>query len=328
MKKGYGTMKKRWVLACLLFLGCGRAEAAPYIDDTVADQWFTGSLESPSPAIPKAGILAIEPYVIYGNNTGAYDSNWNHHSVENGTDQLASVILLKYAITDQISFQGVPSFSRQWNDHSSSNGVSIGDLPLEFDYRVNNENRKTGLPSATFSLGMNLPTGSYDRLHTPLDGVGSGAYSIKEGLLLQSLFDTWGNHPVRFRLWGTAYEPVANVNVHGTSVYGTGQGFQGHATPGFSSQIGLGTEYGLDQRWVVAIDFVQNFAAASDVNGTDGPGNAVHTNSGASTTFAVAPALEYNLSSTMGIIAGVEVSAAGRNSSSYIAPNIALSMVF
>ena len=41
----------------------------------VQAQWFTGSLEAPSPALPKAGMLAIEPYVIYQVNTGAYGSS-------------------------------------------------------------------------------------------------------------------------------------------------------------------------------------------------------------------------------------------------------------
>jgi hypothetical protein len=38
--------------------------------------------------------------------------------------------------------------------------------------------------------------------------------------------------------------------------------------------------------------------------------------------------VEYNWSDNVGVIAGVEFSAAGRNTSSYVAPQIALAMAF
>jgi hypothetical protein len=174
---------------------------------------------------------------------------------------------------------------------------------------------------------MNFPTGDYDRLSRPLNGLGTGAFTAKEGILFQSLFDTWGDHPMRLRFFGDAYEPLADVSIHDASVYGTSQGFQGQAAPGVSA-VGLGIEYGLNQRWVLALDLVQNFANGFRVNGMDAVGSVVHTNGGSSASFALAPAIEYNLSGSLGIIAGVAFSAAGRNTSSYIAPQIAISKAF
>jgi hypothetical protein len=158
--------------------------------------------------------------------------------------------------------------------------------------------------------------------------LGSGAYTAKEGLLFQSLFDTWGHHPMRLRLYGAAFEPIAKVSVHDLSVYGTDQGFHGQATPGFAAEIGLGAGYGLDQRWVLALDLVQNYSNGFRLSGTDMAGNLVSTHATSSSRFAVAPAVEYNWSDNVGIIVGVEFSAAGRNTSSYIAPQIALSTSF
>ena len=71
-----------------------RAEAATdYVIDegTVQDQWFTGSLEAPSPALTKAGIFAIGPLRHLARvNTGAYgNSGWAHYSVpQNNLNQL------------------------------------------------------------------------------------------------------------------------------------------------------------------------------------------------------------------------------------------------
>lgn len=309
----------------ILGLPCICAAQVVLGDAAVQSQWFTGSLESPSPALPKAGILAIEPYFIYTHITGLYDSSGDQHSVSNAGDQFATVVLLKYAVTDRISIQGIPLIAHAWNDQSTATG--IGDLPVEIQYRFNDENNKTGFPSVTASLGVNLPTGDYDRLHSSLDGLGSGAYTVKQGLLAQSLFDTWGHHPMRLRFYGSLFETVADVPVNGLSVYGTNQGFSGHASPHVASQVGIGVGYGLDQRWVLAFDLVQNWANGFHLRGSNA-GVSVDTYLPSSAKTSLATAVEYNLSSSIGVIAGVEFSVAGRNSSSYLAPQLAVSMSF
>ena len=81
-------MKHAWIFVVVIAASWSPAEAAPYLDDTVQGQWFTGSLEAPSPALPNAGILAIEPYAIYTGDTGAFNSGWGHYSVPNNLNQL------------------------------------------------------------------------------------------------------------------------------------------------------------------------------------------------------------------------------------------------
>jgi hypothetical protein len=301
----------------------GTASAQATGDATVRAQWFTGSLEAPSPALPKAGLVAVEPYVIYQRNTGLYDNKGGHQPVSDDIRQVDSVTLLKYGITDRLSIQALTAFAHVWNDDNSVTGAI--DLPIEFDYRFNNENNETGLPSVTASVGISLPIGDYQHLGVPLDGLGTGTYGLKQGLLLQSLFDTWGHHPVRLRLYGVALEPLANVSLHDMTVYGTTQGFIGHAAPGFAGNLGFGDSYCLTQRWVLAIDVIQKFAHGSRLVGLDGAGNIVNTQQSGSARTGIAPAIEYNFSSHVGAIAGVEMSVAGRSTSSYVAPQIALS---
>ncbi|MEP7246443.1 MAG: hypothetical protein ABI885_22570 [Gammaproteobacteria bacterium] len=295
-------------------------------DAAVQAQWFTGSLAAPSPALPKAGLLAIEPYVVYEDNTGVYDNSGRSHSSRNDVRQDDSVTVFKYGITNRLSIEALPSWARVWKDQTRATGV--GDLPMELEYRFNDENNRTGFPSVTAVVGVTLPLGHYDRLKSPLDGLGSGAYTIKEGILLQSLFDTWGHHPMRWRFYGAAFEPSSEVSVTDTSVYGTTQGFRGRGMPGFSSEFGVGAGYGLDQRWVLAFDFVQKFSDGSRIRGIDASGSSVNTTAAHSARTSVAPAVEYNFSGRIGVIAGVEFSVAGRNTASYVAPQIALSMAF
>jgi hypothetical protein len=302
------------------------ALAQTAVDAAVQSQWFTGSLEAPSPALSKAGLFAVEPYVIYTQNTGAYDDSGRRYGVADNLNQVQSETSVKYAITDRLTVQALPSFAYSWTAHASSTG--LGDLPIEFEYRFNNENDKTGWPSVTASLGVRLPTGAYDRLSAPIDGLGAGAYVLKEGLLFQSLFDTWGGHPVRLRFYGAAFEAMGDVSVRDISVYGTAAGFQGHAAPGFSGEFGIGAGYALDQRWVLALDVLDNYANATRVSGHDAGALPVSIRGHYSSSLALAPAVEYNWSDRIGIIAGVEFTAAGRNSPAYFAPQIALSTSF
>ena len=294
-------------------------------DAAVQAQWFTGTLEAPSPAFPKAGLIGVEPYVIYQRNTGDYDTAGTRLEVPHDIRQMNSETLIKYGITDRLSVQAVAAFAHVWNDQTTFTGVE--DLPMEFDYRFNDENNKTGLPSITASVGISFPIGDYQGLQSSLAGLGSGAFTLKEGLLAQSLFDSPGHHPVRLRLYGVGYEPAADVSLHDVSVYGSHAGFVGHAAPGLSGILGIGGGYGLTRRWVLAFDFVQTLAHGSMLVGTDG-GTPVNQQAAGSAQSSIAPAVEYNFSGHVGLIAGEELSIAGRNSSSYFAPQIALSIAY
>ncbi len=303
------------------------AQTVPQTGDAaVQSQWFTGSLEAPSPALGKAGLFSIEPYIIDSQGDGAYDGSGRHHPVAANANQLQSETSVKYALTNRLTVQLLPSFTHTWQGGATSTGV--GDLPVELEYRFNNENDRTGFPSFTASLGVHLPTGAYNHLHAAIDGYGTGAYTLKEGLLAQSLFDTRGGHPVRLRFYGAVFEALGNVSIRDISTYGTAAGFRGRAAPGFSGEFGLGAGYAFDQRWVFAFDVLENLANATRVSGVDGAGLPVFVAGTSSRSTALAPAIEYNWSSRFGIIAGVAFTVAGRNTASYYAPQIALSTSF
>ncbi|MDR3527217.1 MAG: transporter [Rhizomicrobium sp.] len=316
----------RWatLLLSAALMASAAANAQDVPDAAVRDQWFTGSLEAPSPALSKAGAIAVEPYVIYTTTTGAYDAGWSQHGVVDGRDTVRAIASLSYGITDRLTLHASPTVSHAWNNEAGSSGV--GDLPVELKYRFNDENKKTGWPSVTLALGVTLPIGRYDHLSSSVDGIGSGAYTLKEGLLFQSLFDTPGNHPVRLRFYAAGFEPLDHVSVRDLSTFGTANGFRGTAMPGFAAQFGIGAGYALDQQWVLALDLVQDCGNGYRLSGTDALDRAVQTHSANSARLSIAPAVEFNWSSKVGVIIGVEFSATGRNTASYVAPQIALSV--
>ena len=110
--------------------------------------------------------------------------------------------------------------------------------------------------------------------------------------------------------------------MHGISSYGTAQGFNGIALPGASAEIGIADEFAIDRHWVLALDIAQDFARAAHVHGAGAP------NFHATSRFVVAPAIEYNFTDWIGVIAGVEYAPAGHNSSAAITPQAAVNMFF
>ena len=292
------------------------------------NQWFTGSLVSPSPALPVAGLVAIEPYDIVTFGTGSYDASGHHHAGSDNPRTETGLSLFEYSITKRLSIETIPQGNYGWDSTNTTRGEVTSDLPVDLKYRVLDQNTVTGAPSVTFDLGMQFPTGSYDRLGSGLEGTGGGSYNLRQGITLQSLFDTWGNHPLRIRVWEQFQLPLTHPSVKDVSVYGTGAGFDGTAHPGDQWTAGISPEYALSQRWLLATDIVYSYAGGARVRGESPGGVNVNFSSGSSKNWSFAPAVEYNWSWQYGVIAGVQYTLGGHNSSSYVAPQIALNMVF
>jgi hypothetical protein len=316
----------RALLIVALATASGAAAQQPV--DAASRQWFTGSLYAVSPALSRAGAVAIEPYAIYSRNTGSFDADGNYLPRSDGTDQAIFLTVVKYGLTDRLTIATTPSFTHSWNNGRGSTGSGFGDLPIELEYRLQDGVIATGAPSITASIGIRLPTGAFDHLRHPLNGRGSGAWSARAGILAQSLFNTGTNHAMRVRLYGSVAMPVASVSVHDASVYGTEDGFTSHVLPGASAEAGMSVGYALNQRWVLALDLLYDTAQGFALHGTRANGSLAQTRSPASSSFAIAPAIEYSWSADAGIIAGVAFSAAGRNAASFIAPQVAISLSF
>ncbi len=123
------------------------------------------------------------------------------------------------------------------------------------------------------------------------------------------------------------------MSVEDVSVYGTAQGFRGHAKPGDALVIDSAWEYSLTRKWVLALDVVYQRNASTVLQGVDSPGSGVSTvavraQSGSGEVINLAPAVEYNWSSRMGVIAGTLFCAAGRNTGATFTPVLAINMVF
>lgn len=311
-------------LCAVIFLASAGAAAAQQSDSEAAirAQWFTGTLLSPSPGVPRGGVLGVEPYLIDKRGIGVFDANGILHSAPVGIEQIRSYTSVNYGFSDSVSLQAIPAVAHVSHDGDVQTGLA--DLPIKLHYRPIAGALDFWHPSLTTTFGITFPLGKFEHLQHSADGFGTGAFMAMEEVELQQRFTTW-LHPHRLRMWARVSQPLNEVSLHGVSSYGTAQGFLGRVVPGSSAELGIGDEVGIDQQWALALDILQDFAKGPHLRGA-GVAGAMPDIEGS--VFWVAPAVEYNPTEHVGIIAGVEISMAGRNAPSQVIPQIAVNMFF
>lgn len=298
------------------------------------DAWWTGPLLAASPVTLPQGHFLIEPYV--------FDAIPRGHYAKDGTRQpgshannFGSQSYFLYGLVDRLSVGFIPRFG--FNDPSegrSSSKVGIGDLTLQATYGLTRFEEGSWIPSTAFVLQETLPTGKYDRLgDRPADGFGGGIYSTTLAVYSQYFFWMPNGRILRTRL-DVSYSISGSAGVQDVSVYGTGEGFRGRVRPGNSTVVDAAWEYSATRNWVLAIDVEYARNSNTHVWGLDLQGSGaglppatVEVNSGPGHAWSLAPAIEYNFNSRVGIIAGAKLTVAGRNATALVIPVAAINIV-
>lgn len=284
--------------------------------------WFTGPLLAPSGHVIPKGHVNIEPYIFYTVDTGIYSNHWRPHSTSNFYNA-TSTNLIQIGIIEKVDLQVVPQVV--WNRTHDQNYVDIGDLPVSLDFQLFLDSEKSWNPAAKFTISANIPFGKYEHLHANklgTDAVGSGSWLPAAGLVFSKLFHLGkgiyflGTRLVLFYTVGTV------VYVEGLNTYGGGRGTKGKVYPGNNFTVDSSIEINLTQRWVFAMDGVY-----SHKNKTRFSGKTIDpANSPSREQFSLAPALEYNWNSNVGLIGGVWFTFAGRNATRFTSGVIALNI--
>ena len=293
------------------------------------EQRYTGSLLAPSGALVNAGTFVVEPYLQNTISRGAYQANGKTKNSKHRTDNTLNYTLVKYAATNRLSVQIVPQIRYTWNGHTTASTVHFSDLPFEIQYRWIDQEDAHYQPSLTTVLGMIFPTGNYNNLGRHLDGAGTGNYTLRFGLQSQAAYQVF-DKAIRVRVWGMGREPLNSVNLRNIRSYGTDTGFRGNARSKLFGNTGFSLEYGLDKKWLMAFDLVYDWAKGTRIKGSylDKPNSYQHKVNGASHDIQVAPAIEYNPSTRIGIIVGTALTVDGHNTNNFVQPQMAVNFVF
>jgi hypothetical protein len=296
--------------------------------ESLSDAWWTGPLLAPTAATLPEGHFYFEPYLYDSLPYAQFDSQGRAHPVP-GANDLGSLTYVNYGVTDRLAIGVIPRFGYDWVDHGqSSSTLGLGDPSVQVQYRLTQFQPGSWVPTFSINLQESLPAGRYDRLTRPTDGFGSGAYTTTLSTYFQSYFWMPSGRILRARL-DVSYAVPSQVSLEDSSVYGTPAGFRGHAQPGDSAFADLAFEYSATRNWVPAFDIWLerdgNTRVWGDYQQPSDETVPFFAASGVGRELILAPALEYNWSSRVGVIFGARIIAAGRNETGFVTPVAAFS---
>ncbi|WP_407676222.1 transporter [Peristeroidobacter agariperforans] len=314
--------------------GAHEAEATAAVSQqSLDDAWWTGPIIAAGAGTLPQGHALVEPYIYDVIRYGRYDNDGDERSASR-THSYGSLTYILYGVTDRFTAGLIPTFGyNNVNGGRDSSGIQLGDVSVQGQYRLTQFQQGSLIPTLSLVVQQTLPTGKYDRLGEDVnDGLGSGANTTT--LALYSQYYVWmPNGRILRSRFNVSYALSDDVDVEDVSVYGTSEGFRGTARPGDVLTINSAWEYSITREWVFAIDFIYQHDASTRVDGiqTDpgtGDSRRIEEDFGSAWRFGIAPAVEYNFTSRVGVIAGARWFAAGRNTSATITPVAAINMVF
>jgi len=299
------------------------------------DAWWTGPILAASASTLPQGHFLVEPY-FYDVITYGQHNSQGQRVITPHVNDFGSQSYILYGITDEIAGGLIPRFGYEKPSVGpSSSSLQLGDITLQGQYRLTRFQEGSWVPTTSIVIGETLPTGKYEHLNpNSADGFGAGAYTTIVSLYSQDYFWLPNGRILRTRL-DLSYSLSSQVSLQGVSVYGTGPDFTGHANPGNTFTADSSWEYSLTRSWVLALDVVYEHDASTRVagsypaaNGGGAQPSPFQQSTGPSRSLGFAPAIEYNWSAKMGVIAGVRTIPIGRNSSLTVTPVAAINMVF
>jgi len=286
--------------------------------ESLNNAWWTGPLYAISPETLSRGHYLIEPYVF--------------SVFSNGARQHVSSNYIYYGLKDNLSLGVIPVLgSTSASETQAGSGWQMGDFTALAMLRITEFNEHTHVPTIALEIQETFPTGRYDQLgNQASNGLSNGSYTTT--LQGNAQYYTWLPNGrilrTRLNLLGT----ISNsVPVNGKSVFSTPEGFRGTAVPGSTFTENIAWEYSITRHWVAALDVISQAKNTTRISGRLISANQQEStppksqlSSAASLGFQLAPAMEYNLTPNLGIIAGVSITVSGRNTSAAIAPMIAV----
>ncbi len=306
------------------------AQAAEHSLDGVN---FMGPLITPNPAGMPKGNLFIEPYLIRIDSDRYFDGDGHRHDSEGRSAAWLTVVPIAYGLGQRVTAQVNLSASRAETGSDRSRGFRAGDTTAMVQYLLQAPNEDGTRPAILVSLSQRYATGSYDRIDgNPLNAQGDGVQRTTFGLGMQQVVWLPNGRPLRWRGQLSASPAPARVAINDHSVYGTPDGFRGNIAPGSLIGLSAAGEYSFDSKWVGVFEFAISRQSDRHLSGyapaADGTMLRIDERRPGSRNVTLAPAVQYHFSPSVGLIAGVEFTVAGRNTGSYINPQVALGMFF
>src|SRR5262245_46300653 len=261
---------------------------------SLEEAWWTGPMLAPSAATLPRGHFLFEPYLYDVRVHGRYERDGSPESAPR-SNGFGSLVYILYGLTDRVGIGVIPTVGYTTvSAGAGSSGVGMADLTLQAQYRLTQFQPGRRLPTISVTVQETFPTGKYDRLgERQSDGFGRGSYITTLALYSQTYLWLANDRILRMR-FNVSRSFASSVTVQDVSVYGTEEGFRGHAKPGGSWFLNASWEYSLTRSWVLALDATYGHDSSTRVVGDNViPGSGQSTrpirfNSGTSEAFGLA----------------------------------------
>ncbi len=281
----------------------------------VQPPWFTGPLLAPSALTIPTSHCNLEPYIYISANVGRYDSDWHAKKRETFWSNYFQ-LSAQFGIHSWLDLSIYPTLF--YNYTKGAGKWAIGDTPIGFDIQLYKHTQVLTEWGTALLLRIQeiLPIGKYRNLSPnkkSTDVGGQGSWQTVFALV-------WGNlfylGDIYFITWRNAiqYTLPAPVHVKNLNTYGGGFGTNGTVYPAHTFQLDTAIEVTLSKNWVFAMDIVGTWLKKIRFKGKTSEPN----DSPAAVQFSLAPAIEYNWSANIGLIAGCWFTVAGKNSDQFI----------
>lgn len=281
------------------------------------DPWYTGPLLTPSASMVAPGYANTQGYIFVTQNYAAFNEDRKSVSFSNNSYNLNPSDILQFGVTDSVDTTVSLQTQTNWLQGRSAGG--FGDLQWAVGFKI--QSQTLYIPKMKFSIQETFPTGAYQHLRSDrLDAAGGGSYQTSFSFAMTKIMFWSTQHPVNARI-ALAYKIPTPVKVRGFNSYGGSYDTHGIVHPGNSFNADLGIEVSFNQHWVLANDFVYTATNKTHFHGDPGTtstGTPAPIGSGFSDNLSLAPAIEYNWSANFGMLAGVQFSVYGRNSTNFI----------
>lgn len=288
-------------------------------DASEFEPWFTGPLLAPAAVVVPVGHTNWEPYLYVTDNIGIYDHHWKH--VTKGKSVTVNPLLdVTHGLTKWMDIQIITPLI--WNFKDKQNDLRYGDTTIYFGFQVLRDKRNTWWPDLRITVQESFPSGHYeyfDPKKKGTDNSGNGSFQTGFSFNFQKLFYL---HPRLLRVrFNAAYMFPSVVHVHSFNAYGGGFSTNGKVHPGGKFSTILAFEYTITQQLCAALDIQYIWDAKRKFNGNPGilrDGEVPSLKGPPQDQLSLAPALEYNFSGNIGIVAGVWFSVLGKQSRDFI----------
>jgi hypothetical protein len=309
-----------------IFAGFALSTMLLYNEAALAEPWFTGPLLATAGKTTARGHTNFEVYGFRTINHGRFNNARELEQTSRFTSTVVNPVFC-HGITDNLDLQF--SIPYAYNESQHRRFHKFGDAAVTLGYQLIEQKDSKWRPNLRGTVQEILPSGTFTELDPSLNGTdatGTGSYQTVFGLNFQHLHKFNDVNYLRTRL-NLNFAYAAPVDITGLSVYGGTPDTVGRINPGNFYALDLAGEYTLSQHWVAVMEtFISrreptHFSGFIGRNPDGTPGAIGH---GVVELYTLAPAIEYNFTSNVGLIAGPWFTVAGRNTSRFISYVLAL----